>query len=78
MTATPSLVTECPLPGWINLVDDPRWPCGDCEAALAGYIRPSAQQATAEEATAMLAERDEAVAAVYAERRIMTPLPETC
>ena len=76
MNATPSLFAECPLPGCINLVDDPRWPCGDCEAALAGYIRPSAQQATAEEATAMLAERDEAVAAIYAERRIVTPLPE--
>jgi len=61
MTATPSLFGECPLPGCINLVDDPRWPCGDCEAALAGYIRPSAQQATAEEATAMLAERDSAL-----------------
>jgi hypothetical protein len=68
MNATPSLFDECPLPGCTNLVDDPRWPCGDCEAALAGYIRPSAQQATAEEATAMPAERDEALAAIYAER----------
>ena len=76
MNATPSLFGECPLPGCINLVDDPRWPCGDCEAALAGYIRPAAQPVTAEEATAMLAERDQAVAGIYAERRIMTPLPE--
>ena len=76
MNATPSLFDECPLPGCTNLVDDPRWPCGDCEAALAGYIRPAAQPVTAEEATAMLAERDEAVAAIYAERRTMVPLPE--
>ena len=73
---TPSLFAECPLPGCINPVDDPRWPCGDCEAALAGYIRPSTQQVTVEETTAMLAERDEAVAAIHAERRTTTPLPE--
>ena len=62
MNDTPSLFAECPLPGCTNPVDDPRWPCGDCEAALAGYIRPAAQPVTAEEATAMLAERDQAVA----------------
>jgi hypothetical protein len=77
MNDTPSLFAECPLPGCINPVDDPRWPCGECEAALAGYIRPSSSQpVAAEEAAAMLAERDEAVAAVYAERRAMIPLPE--
>ncbi len=76
MNETPSLFAECPLPGCINPVDDPRWPCGECEAALAGYIRPSAQPVTVEEATAMLADRDQVVAAVYAERRTMTPLPE--
>ena len=76
MNTTPSLFAECPLPGCINPVDDPRWPCGECEAALAGYIRPSAQLVTVEEATAMLADRDEAVAAIYAERRTMAPLPE--
>ena len=76
MNDTPSLFAECPLPGCTYPVDDPRWPCGECEAALAGYIRPSAQLVTAEEATAMLADRDEAVAAIYAERRTMAPLPE--
>ena len=76
MNATPSLFDECPLLGCTNLVDDPRWPCGECEAALAGYIRPSAQPVTVEEATAMLADRDKAVAAIYAERRTMTPLAE--
>ncbi len=76
MNTTLSLFAECLLPGCINPVDDPRWPCGECEAALAGYIRPSAQLVTAEEATAMLADRDAAVAAIYAERRTMAPLPE--
>jgi hypothetical protein len=76
MSATPSLFAECPLPGCLNPVDDPRWPCAECEAALAGYIRPGAQLVTVEEATAMLADRDEALAAIYAERRTMTPLPE--
>src|SRR6185369_10789230 len=76
MNTTPSLFAECPLPGCINPVDDPRWPCGECEAALAGYIRPSAQLVTVEEAAAMLADRDEAVAAIYAERRTMALLPE--
>ena len=74
MNDTPSLFAECPLPGCTYPVDDPRWPCGECEAALAGYIRPSAQLVTVEEATAMLADRDKAVAAIYAERRTMTPL----
>jgi hypothetical protein len=76
MTDTPSLFAECPLPGCINPVDDPRWPCGECEAALAGYIRPATQSRTAEEVAAALADRDQAVAAIYAERRTMTPLPE--
>ena len=76
MNDTPSLFAECPLPGCTYPVDDPRWPCGECEAALAGYIRPSAQLVTVEEATAMLADRDKAVAAIYAERRTMVPLPE--
>jgi hypothetical protein len=76
MNGTPSLFAECPLPGCINPVDDPRWPCGECEAALAGYIRPPAQLVTVEEATAMLADRDKAVAAIYAEHRTMVPLPE--
>ena len=76
MNDTPSLFTECPLPGCTYPVDDPRWPCGECEAALAGYIRPSAQLVTAEEATAMLADRDAAVAAICAERRTMAPLAE--
>jgi len=76
MNTTPSLFAECPLPGCISPVDDPRWPCGECDAALAGYIRPSAQLVTVEEATAILADRDEAVAAIYAERRTMAPLPE--
>ena len=39
MNDTPSLFAECPLPGCTYPVDDPRWPCGECEAALAGYIR---------------------------------------
>ena len=76
MNDTPSLFAECPLPGCTYPVDDPRWPCGECEAALAGYIRPSAQLVTVEEAAAMLADRDEAVAAIYAERCTMVPLPE--
>jgi len=76
MNDTPSLFAECPLPGCTYPVDDPRWPCGECEAALAGYIRPSAQLVTVEEATAMLADRDKAVAAIYAERRTIAPLPE--
>jgi hypothetical protein len=74
MNDVPGLFDECPLPGCTNLVDDPRWPCGECEAALAGYIRPSAQQVTADEAAAVLADRDQALAAIYAERRTMTPL----
>ena len=76
MNDTPSLFAECPLPGCTYPVDDPRWPCGEREAALAGYIRPSAQLVTVEEAAAMLTDRDEAVAAIYAERRTMVPLPE--
>jgi len=75
MNDTLSLFAKCPLPGCPNLVDDPRWPCGECEAALAGYIRPSSQPVSVEEATAMLADRDRAVAAIYAERHAMTPLP---
>lgn len=71
---TLSLFAKCPLHGCGNLVDDPRWPCGECEAALAGYIRPAGREVTAEQAAAELAERDRAVAAVYAERRAMIPL----
>jgi len=77
MNDTLSLFAKCPLPGCPNLVDDPRWPCGECETALAGYIRPSPQPVSLEEATAMLAARDQDVAAIYAERRALTPLPGT-
>jgi hypothetical protein len=76
VNTTLSLFAECPLPGCRNPVDDPRWPCGQCEKDLAGYIRPSGAERPAEVVVAELAERDQAVAAVYAERREMTPLPE--
>jgi len=75
MNDTLSLFAKCPLPGCPNLVDDPRWPCRECETALAGYIRPSSRSVSVEEATAMLADRDRDVAAIYAGRRAMTPLP---
>lgn len=74
MNDTPSLFSDCPLRCG-NLVDDPRRPCGECEVIFAGYIRPAAQSPTAEEAAAALTERDREVAAIYAERRTMTPLP---
>jgi hypothetical protein len=75
MNATLPLFPECPTRCG-NVVVDPRWPCDECEAALAGYIRPADREVTPEEAVAELAERDRGVAAVYAARLIMTPLPE--
>jgi hypothetical protein len=61
-----SLFGECPLPGCRNPVDDPRWPCGECERELAGYIRPARREVTAGQAAAELEERDREVAQAYA------------
>jgi hypothetical protein len=52
-----------------NLVADPREPCAECAAALGGMIRPSGRQVSAEEFAAEVAEGDEAVRRVLAERR---------
>jgi hypothetical protein len=76
VTGTLSLFGECPLPGCRNPVGDPGQPCGECLAAFGGYLRDTGLDRPAGEVAAELAERDRAVAAVYAERRAMTPLPE--
>ena len=58
-----SLFGECPLPGCQNPVDDPRWPCGECERELAGYIRPARRPDTREQAAADPARPDQEPAA---------------
>ncbi|MGH3403340.1 MAG: hypothetical protein ACRDRJ_12720 [Streptosporangiaceae bacterium] len=78
MTGTLRLFDDCALPGCRNLVDRPGQPCGECLAAFGGYLRDTGRDRPAAEVAAELAERDRAVAAVYAERRQMAPLPEPC
>jgi len=49
-----SLFYGCPVGSCPNPVDDPRWPCEECERALAGYIRPSGREVTIGQAVAEL------------------------
>jgi hypothetical protein len=64
-----SLFGECPLPGCRNPVDDPRWPCGECERELAGYIRPARRPDTREQAAADPGGQDQDAAAQPAPAR---------
>jgi hypothetical protein len=69
-TAQASLFATCPACRR-NPVPDPREPCAECAAAFGPMLRRGDRQVSAEEFAAEVAEGDQSVAAVLAERRRM-------
>jgi hypothetical protein len=71
----PGLFPDCPVPGCCQPVTDPREPCETCRELFGDYLARGGASTGPEAYAARLAERDEAVAAVYA-RQHAGPLPE--
>ncbi len=65
------LFDECVLPGCTNLVDSLGAPCRECRRAFGTFLRHTDGPARRRDVVAAeLADRDAAVAAIYAARRI--------
>jgi hypothetical protein len=73
---TPSLFPPCPVRCG-NLTSRPGRPCDTCLAEFGPFLRPAGTGLSDEQIAAQLADRDDHVRRIYAERRTFVPLPDT-